>query len=261
MRSIEQLDAWIAAKVKAWSSRVSGAPGGGELLEVRRDILGDVRDHIHAKGQGRSLFPYSRVSIRVAAENREQQTLYEGALGEGGMEEDVRGLLREADCPVPAGFNVSVSVIEDATLALSRRPFAIDYSNAAVAKLDRNARPKAKLTIVRGQADMAEYPIQSDRVNIGRLQEVVGAKDGLRRRNHVAFADTETTVSREHAHIRYDAESGKFRLYDSGSQRGTSVFREGRRLEVPKGVTHGLQLRSGDEIHLGEARLVFESEG
>ncbi len=259
MRSIEQLDAWISAKVKAWSSRASGAPGSGELLELRRDILGDVRDHIHPRGHGRSVFPYSRVSIQIAAENREQKLLYEAAFAEGGIDEDVRELLREADCPVPAAFSVTVAVAEDAALALSGRPFAIDYSNGS-SKLAGTARPNARLRIVRGQADAAEYTIQSDRVNIGRLQEVVGAKDGLRRRNHVAFADTETTVSREHAYVRYDAESGRFRLYDPGSQRGTSVFREGRRLDVPKGVTHGLQLRSGDEIHLGDARLVFESE-
>ncbi len=46
-------------------------------------------------------------------------------------------------------------------------------------------------------------------------------------------------VSREHAYIRFDAESGKFRLYDSMSQRGTSLFREGRRLETPKGPRRG----------------------
>jgi pSer/pThr/pTyr-binding forkhead associated (FHA) protein len=73
----------------------------------------------------------------------------------------------------------------------------------------------------------------------------------------VAFAETETTVSREHAHIRYDAESGKYRLYDSGSQRGTSIFRDGRRLEAPR--VRGVQLRSGDEIHVGDARVRFET--
>jgi pSer/pThr/pTyr-binding forkhead associated (FHA) protein len=124
----------------------------------------------------------------------------------------------------------------------------------------QNARPNARLTILRGEANIPEFPIHSDRVNIGRLKEVTGEKDGLRRRNDVAFADTETTVSREHAYVRYDADTGKFRLYDSGSQRGTCVFRDGRRLQVPKGLAHGLQLRAGDEIHLGEARIVFESD-
>ncbi len=76
----------------------------------------------------------------------------------------------------------------------------------------------------------------------------------------MAFAETETTVSREHAAIRYDSDTGKFRLYDSGSQRGTRVFRDGRRFEVTKDPAYGFQLRSGDEIHLGDAWLRFDVE-
>ncbi|MGI9075374.1 MAG: FHA domain-containing protein [Bryobacteraceae bacterium] len=263
MRALEQLDYWITEKVKSWSSRVSGVPRTREILEIWRDILEDVRDHIQPKGQGTRVFPYNTISIRIAAANREQRELLEAAFSEEGVEKDVRGLLSEADCPVPSGLTVGVSAFEDAALALSGHPFVAAYSNAkgaAASKLSRNSRPRAKLTILRGEAEVVEYAIQADRVNIGRLKEVIGDKDGLRRRNDIAFADTETTVSREHAYIRYDAESGKFRLYDSLSQRGTSVFREGRRFEVPKGVTHGFQLRPGDEIHVGDARIAFESE-
>jgi FHA domain-containing protein len=264
MRSLEQLDSWITAKVKNWSSKVSGVPRTREILEIRRDILEDVRDHIQPKGEGRSVLPYNTISIEIAARNREHREMLEATFGDNGVEEDVRGLLSEADCPVPAGFSVGVSVMEDASLAMSARSFLAEYANtkagAPGSKASRNMRPHARLTILRGDADTGEYTIQSDRVNIGRLKEVMGGKDGLRRRNDIAFADTETTVSREHACIRYDAESGKFRLYDSLSQRGTSVFRDGRRLEVPKGLSHGFQLRSGDEIHVGDARIVFESE-
>jgi hypothetical protein len=38
------------------------------------------------------------------------------------------------------------------------------------------------------------------------------------------------------------------------------VFREGRRLDAQRGAA-GLQLRSGDEIHLGNARVRFTVEG
>jgi hypothetical protein len=263
VRSLEQLDSWIAAKVKTWSSRVSGAPRSRELLEIRRDILEDVRDHIQPKGAGKNLFPYNAISIRFAAQDGEQRNLYEAALHDGnGLEEDIRGLLSEADCPVPAGLCVAASVIENAALAATSRPFLIEYSDSktAVSKSIRSTRPNAKLTVLRGEADVTEYTIHSDRVNIGRLKEVIGGKEGLRRRNDIAFAETEATVSREHAYICYDDQAGKFRLYDSLSQGGTIVFREGRRLEVPKGLTHGFQLRSGDEIHLGNARIAFESE-
>ncbi len=261
MRSLEQLDRWIAGKVKRWTTGLSGVPGAKEVLEVRRDILEDVRDKIRPVGQGKNVFPYTEVTIRIGAQNTEERDVRQAALAESGdLERDIAALLTEVGCPIPAGFAVPVEVVEDAELAAAARPFHIDYAShkeprkpAATA-----ARPTIKLTVLRGAAEATEYVISVDRVNIGRLKEVVGEKDGLRRRNDIAFEDTETTVSREHAYVRYDAESGRFRLYDSGSQRGTSIFRGGRRLEVPRGPTRGVQLQSGDEIHLGEARLRFD---
>lgn len=260
MRSLEQLDRWIAGKVKNWTSRISGAPHGVELLEIRRDILEDVRDRIEPRGAGKSLFPYNRVSIQIRAGSVEERDVREAAFAGGeGLEQDIAGLLHEADCSQPAGFTVTVEVVEDAAFGETGRPFQIDYERRK-GEVEQapppSVRPAVKLTVVRGQADEAQYAIDAERVNIGRLKEVVGEKDGLRRRNDVAFAETETTVSREHAHIRYDAESGKYRLYDSGSQRGTSIFRDGRRLEAPR--VRGVQLRPGDEIHVGDARLKFE---
>jgi hypothetical protein len=260
MRSLEQIDRWIAGKIKQWTSRVAGPPQSPELLEIRRDILEDIRDAIEPAGQGRNIFPYNTVSIRIAANDQQQAAVYHTALIESGaLERDIRDLLGEAGCAPPA---VTMEAVEDPALAATARPFRIEYSTVKTpAKSAVAPRPAARLIVVRGQADPPQYEIRSDRVNIGRLKEVIGDRDGLRRRNDIAFADTETSVSREHAYIRYDAEAGHFRLYDSRSQRGTSVFREGRRLEAPRGSVHGLQLRSGDEIHVGDARLLFELEG
>ena len=260
MRSLEQLDRWIAGKVKRMTSGLSGQPGAKEVLEIRREILEEVRDKIRPVGQGKMLFRYDTLAIRIGAQNVDDQELRQAALSDSGdLERDIAALLTEAGCPIPAGFLVTVDVVEDAELAAAARPFHIDYaSRKGAPKPPTSARPTIKLTVVRGEAEATEYVIAVERVNIGRLKEVVGEKDGLRRRNDIAFEDTETTVSREHAYIRYDTASGKFRLYDSGSQRGTSIFRDGRRLEVPRGPTRGTQLQTGDEIHLGEARLRFD---
>jgi pSer/pThr/pTyr-binding forkhead associated (FHA) protein len=76
----------------------------------------------------------------------------------------------------------------------------------------------------------------------------------------LAFSETETTVSREHACIRYDREAGVYRIFDTHSQRGTFVLRGGRRIDVPRGGAAGVQLKSGDEIHLGNARVRFETQ-
>jgi FHA domain len=262
MKSLDQLDAWIANKVRAWSSRIPGTPKNPELLEIRRDILNDVRDHIEPRGEGKSVFPYNTLSIHIAAQDSSRRTLFEQAFTDGELAQTIAALVAEAGAR-QASLEVSVAVTEDAALASSGHAFRIDYANAksaAAAPAAHGTRPNAKLTVIGGEADAAEYAVDRDRVNIGRMKEVVSDKDGLRRRNDVSFAESESTVSREHAFIRFDRESNRFRLYDDKSQRGTIVFRDGRRFVVPKGPAHGFELRSGDEIHLGSGRLRFEIE-
>ncbi len=262
MNALEELDRWIAGKIKGWSSRVSGEPRGRELLEIRREILERVRAEVEPRGGGRSVFPHGSVWIRVASSDERERAAMSAALcGTDGIESDIKDLLREARCTIPQSFLVDIAVDDDASQALSIEFHAIEQPAPTAAAVERiNARPNARLRVVRGQAEPQELDIKSDRVNIGRLKEVSGEKDGLRRRNDIAFAETETTVSREHATIRYDKETGRFYLQDGASQRGTSVFRDSRRLTVPKSPTRGLQLKSGDEIHLGDGRVVFETE-
>jgi pSer/pThr/pTyr-binding forkhead associated (FHA) protein len=84
------------------------------------------------------------------------------------------------------------------------------------------------------------------------------------RRNDLHFPEglheANSTVSRSHAHLRFDPAAGEWRIYDDGSSLGTSIFREGRRIEVPAHASRGVALRPGDEIYLGQARLIFESQ-
>ena len=262
MRSLEQLDRWIAGKVKNWTGKVAGGAQSKELLEVRRDILEEIRDAIQPKGGGKSVFPCNEVSVRIAApDEREREVCRAAFAGEDGLESDIRELLAEAGCRIPAGFHLTTEVVEDPELAWSNRPFRIAYATRKGGAEPRSAggeRPRAKLTVLQGEAEAREYQVAADRFYIGRMKEVVGDRDGLRRRNDLAFAETETSVSREHAYLRYDVEGGSFRVYDSNSQRGTLVFRGGRRLDVPRGAGGGVQLQSGDEIHLGNARILFE---
>jgi hypothetical protein len=260
MKSIDQLDVWIANKVRARSSRMPGTPKNAELLEIRRDILNTVRDHIEPRGEGKSVFPYNSLSIYIAAQDSARRTLFEQAFTDGELEQTIAALLAEAGAPQPS-LRVSVVVSEDAAPVSSGHVFRIDYANtktAAPVPGGRTVRPTAQLVVIGGETEAAEYVIDRDRINIGRMKEVVSDKDGLRRRNDVSFAESESTVSREHAFIRFDPETSRFRLYDDKSQRGTIVFRDGRRFVVPKGPAHGFELRSGDEIHVGSGRLRFE---
>ncbi|HTQ78519.1 MAG TPA: FHA domain-containing protein, partial [Thermoanaerobaculia bacterium] len=80
----------------------------------------------------------------------------------------------------------------------------------------------------------------------------------VKRRNDVAFLeedDLSQTVSREHARIAWDPESGAFWLRDEGSASGTLLFRAGRSIEVSRHDRRGVKLEDGDEIYLGRAAV------
>ena len=112
-----------------------------------------------------------------------------------------------------------------------------------------------------GKADRDEYEFRKKRINLGRLADVPDAQQRLTRRNDVAFTDSpdgpNSTVSRAHAHLELDHATGHYRLFDDRSAMGTTVLREGDFLQVPRGSSKGVQLQSGDEIVLGQARLRF----
>ncbi len=120
--------------------------------------------------------------------------------------------------------------------------------------------PIARLTIVKGKAEAAEYTLEKVRTNLGRLAELTDSEQRVVRRNDVVFEEggdeANATVSRKHANIRLT--DGDYRICDEGSEFGTRVFRDGRTIEVPAGNRRGEKLRSGDEIYLGRARLLFE---
>jgi len=256
MRSLEHLDRWLASRIKDWSARATGGPEGSHLIEIRRDILEDIRQRIEPTGNGKRIFPYNEVSIRFAAPNPETRARTEAAFcSEDALDGDIRDLMGEASCPIPTGFELKIEFAED---LLSGYQMQYDRKQREHVPEETKKRPAATLTILQGQSDQPKYFIASDRTNIGRLKEVVGEREGLLRRNHVAFEDGETSVSREHAHLEFHTDSGKFRLCDSSSQRGTAIFRQGRRIEVPRRAAQGVQLQSGDEIHVGNARLLFE---
>ncbi|MDQ6708631.1 MAG: FHA domain-containing protein [Acidobacteriota bacterium] len=255
MKSLEQLDRWIGIVVKRWSHKVSGGAPTPEILEIRRDILNQVKDQIQAKGNGEYVFPCNEIDIRIGNPDAGKRDLAEAAFAEDrSMEKDIRDLLSEAGCRVRADFTINIEITADE----NAQPFRIAFHRTTTARKAEPSRPVARLSVVRGQSDTPQIEIHADRVNLGRLREVVDERGSLRRRNDIAFAESETTVSREHAYIRYDPASGKFRLYDYMSQRETAIFRDGRRIEAPRASTRGVQLQSGDEIHLGDARVRFE---
>lgn len=256
MRPLDRLEHWIAGVVENWSAAFAG-PHGTSLLEIRRDVLEQVKARIEAKGRGEYTFRYHTIAVRIYAGDADARESAEAAfIEDDSLANEIRQLLAEARC-APRDLAVTVAVDENPGV----QPFEIRFERKARAA-EAAAPAKAlaaKLTVLRGKANAPEAVFDSSRINLGRLEEVVSETGGLIRRNDLAFDETEVTVAREHAYIWRDGKTGDYRLCDYLSgQRGTRVFREGRSIAVPRASSRGVQLHSGDELHLGEARIRFE---
>jgi hypothetical protein len=253
MKTLQGLDRWIGKSLERLSAQITGGSQPREALEIRREILIEIREKIEPRGNGEYIFPYQELTIHVNAADAEQRESFSAAfLDDGGLEPQIKELLTEAGC------KGDVAVVIDVAQAAGE-PFRIEYkriSKQAAPVAEAAKRPAAWIHVLQGKSDKAEYFFSKNVVYIGRLKEVASRDGGLRRRNDIAFDDSENTVSREHAHIEY--EGGKFRLFHDVGERGTRLIRDGRAIPVP---ARGAQLRSGDEIQAGDARLRFEVTG
>ena len=112
--------------------------------------------------------------------------------------------------------------------------------------------------MLKGTATQRVYVHEGPRVYLGRLEEVVDPDGRVRRRNDVAFLEVgeiNSTVSREHARIAWDAESGGYWLRAEQNASGTRIYRGGRTIDVSAHDRRGVRLQSGDEVYLGRAAV------
>jgi len=216
-----------------------------ELAEIRLAVLDRIREKSYRSG-GKKVFPFDLLRVEMR-----------------GVE--VRSALRDGGCRFPDNLRVDIQPI--AGLPKPGEDWLI-VETASQDRVDAAAKPIGKLIVHSGEANAAEIRLDKTRTNIGRVVDVYRA-EGLFRRNDLAFeADTEInrSVSREHAHIRYDRNTNEYRLFnDRWYERtanggcGTWIVRDGMSQEVHR-TARGTKLEAGDEIRFGRAVVMFEME-
>ncbi len=239
-------------------------PGSGpvptqpfELIELAAE---ELARHVHLAGRGRYAFPYNSVTMTFVAPTTEDQSRFHAICdGPPSIRTRVVRRLAAAGCDV-AEADVDVSV----AFAPSADPSWTHPFHLALARVEAAARPVRENTlsldilVTRGTAERGAYTFTTLPIAIGRGADVRDSRHQLIRINHVAFADGDDevnrSVSRRHARIELDDETGRLRVIDDNSAQGTSVIRQGRGLTVPKG-SRGLSLQTDDEIVLGQARV------
>jgi hypothetical protein len=121
----------------------------------------------------------------------------------------------------------------------------------------------AFIKVLNGEAEKETYLINSSagRINIGREARVQAAGNYMRK-NSIAFKPNETnrSVSRQHAHIEWEADSGSFLIF---ADEGGIPPNNKMKVRTPEGILIKMQaievghrLQEGDQIILGDSAVL-----
>jgi hypothetical protein len=238
-------------------------------IELYQSILDEIEDATEPGARGSRIFPYNAITVVLPTTDAHHRATAEAVFAETpSLEDRVRSRLRQCGCHELDGLTVALKVVDGTGDEWVGRDYHIEMRRRAPQRgPNRAARPTApdqqelQITVLAGSATKSRYSFSASRINLGRLADVLDRQQRVVRQNHVAFVDGDDdvsqSVSRTHAHIRFEPATGEAYLHDDGSTHGTRVVRAGRTIDVPRGGGRGLRLQDGDELQLGRARLRF----
>jgi pSer/pThr/pTyr-binding forkhead associated (FHA) protein len=181
--------------------------------------------------------------------------------------EEVQKIADDYAINLPANWTLEVAFI-DTPPPEARRSKEVDaalfISTRSKPAIHKEAT--AYIRVLNGEAEKEVYTISSTgpKITIGREKNAQTA-DGFFRENAIAFPgtssnDSNRSVSRQHAHIEWDAEGGWFYIFaDEGGIPPLNKLKvrtaEGN-LEKIQTTEIGHRLREGDQIMLGEGAVL-----
>jgi hypothetical protein len=239
-------------------------------LELYGDILDEIENASEPGARGGRIFPYNAITVILPTTDPHHRATAEAVFAEAPpLEERVRTRLRQAGCTNVDGVGLTLKFVDGNSAEWTGRDYHIQLKRRATpraatqpANSPAAALQELRIIVIAGSAERPRYSFGLPRINLGRLTDVVDRQQRIVRQNHVAFRDGDDdvsqSVSRTHAHIRFESTTGEAHLHDDGSTHGTRVVRAGRTIDVPRGGGRGLKLRNGDELLLGQARVRVE---
>jgi hypothetical protein len=264
---LEKLEKTLDKRLGAIFGGSREGPGERDAIELYRDALDQIGARATVSKRGDRVFPFDTIRVELMAASAERKALLEALFEPVQMGEDVKAALVSQRATAPAKLTVTVQYPAEALVELRVLFEKTAPDPTAEGEAVAPAPPPIPLIpvllrTIEGASSEQAFVANQQRVNIGRERDVVDAQGRAVRRNDLFFPEgaeaINASVSRTHAHIRFDGRSGEWRIYDDGSKLGTSIFRAGRRIEVPAHAPRGAMLLPGDEIYLGQARIRLE---
>jgi len=233
-----------------------------ELAEIRLAILDAAKAKGHRAGS-QLVFPFNLVRVQLRGVPARKAEIFRGEFLANYLTEELKRGLARSGHRFREDLRVEVSTTPE--LPLEGQSWLV--VETAIERME-DAQPSApqataKLIVLQGKANRSVLALNKTRINIGRSPEVFRAA-GPSRKNDLAFTEDNEinrTVSREHAHILYNPQTGEYRIfndrwYKGHAQCGIWIVRDGLSQPVQRS-SRGAALKSGDEIHLGSAVLRF----
>jgi hypothetical protein len=230
--------------------------------EIREEIIRRLESVYTSTGDPK-LFPFKKIAIRLKPPTRRAAKEFHFDLVKNdSLKSDIYKLLKHDHVQF---FDLEISV----ELHENNFPSGKDKASASWFEMefmepimpDKPEIPGLRLEILKGTAKQPVYEITKDRLLVGCLSEVHDLEGRLVRKNNVVFPhegnEINATVGNMHARIWFDFKKQEFRVMDESSRYGTRIVREGHTIEVPPENPSGVGLRSGDEVHFGQASFRF----
>ena len=260
MSLLRRIEKSLDQRMRGIFGAAKEAHGTREAIELYRDALDQIAARASIGKRGDRVFPFNLINIELKADGPERRAVLDALFNAGQVIDDIRATLTEERIAIPPDLAVAVRYPDDAVAEM--RILCEKTGPQPPAAVAPAEMTPIRLVTVTGVSSSDEFVVNRPHVNLGRDAEVVDSLGRAIRRNDLFFPehadDANASVSRSHAHIRFDAASGDWRIYDDGSSLGTIIFREGQRIDVPAHAGRGVVLRRGDEIYLGQVRLIFE---
>ncbi|MEO6232579.1 MAG: FHA domain-containing protein [Ferruginibacter sp.] len=240
----------------------------GDVKGIRNAILQFIKEQLQ-KAEGGEGGNIRTIFLFINCTDADRY-LYESALyfdsPDRFKNDEIQKIADDYAIALPADWALKISFDEEAPVE------ATPAKNMELSLLITTQKSKAVfkqttafINVLNGDAEKKQYTISSGtaKINIGRAAGVQTA-DGFFRKNNIAFIDSEhainRAVSRQHAHIEWDDETGSFFLYaDQGGIPPANKVKvrsvEGEPIKLLS-IEIGHRLKEGDQVILGDSALL-----
>jgi hypothetical protein len=245
-----------------------------DVKELRDALLRFIKEQLQKVdgGEGR----YIKGIQMFLTCGTEDQHLYEAAVSieePGRFKNEIQKIADDFALGLPDNWALEIKFVQElpaGVISSASLPVALFISTKKLSAANLPEAQKLSVAYIRvlnGMAEKDEYQINATdgKINIGRDKKAQ-VEDGFFRTNTIAFPgdssnESNNYVSRRHAHIEWNNESGSFILFadEGGIPPGNKIkirmFNDENLVKLNSTLI-GHQLREGDQIILGESAVI-----